>query len=141
MTADPKVSPRPWIWGGVRYDQTNGCWYLSAEDQESNDEVGGLYSGPVGRRMSDPSEGAVLSPYGWECEGIKASALDRAHIVRCVNAHDGLVEALEEARCTVRMVHREFNSDRFTDRYGDGEIATRRLALIDAALAAAKEGA
>ena len=49
-----------------------------------------------------------------------------------------LVGALLQARNTVAMVHREFNSDRFTDRYGDGERATARLAIIDAAIAKAE---
>jgi hypothetical protein len=49
---------------------------------------------------------------------------DAAQIVRCVNAHDGLVEALREARYELR-----------------NELCDDLLARIDAALAAAKEGA
>lgn len=134
MTADPKVSPRPWIWGDARCDTANGGWYLCAADPESNDEVGGLYSGPVGRRMSDPSEGKVLSPYGWECEGIMASALDRAHIVRCVNAHDGLVEALE-------LILHSFDDGPPSMQAVRLDDACKNAQAVLAALAAAKEGA
>lgn len=49
-----------------------------------------------------------------------------------------MLAALYEARATVAMVHSEFNSYNFTDRYGDGPLATERLAIIDAAIAAAE---
>ncbi len=93
MTADPKVSPRPW-----RYRETVVGW---------NERIG-LYDASHGR-IADLNGGA---------ESVVA------HIVRCVNAHDGLVEALREARYELR-----------------NELCDDLLARIDAALAAAKEGA
>ena len=85
MTADPKVSPRPW----------------RVEDGCIVDAEGFLVV------MVGPDDDALFS-----------------HIVRCVNAHDGLVEALREARYELR-----------------NELCDDLLARIDAALAAAKEGA
>lgn len=57
---------------------------------------------------------------------------------RLVGASVDMHAALLAARGTVLMVHQEFNSDRFTDRYGDGPKATERLAIIDAAIAKAE---
>ena len=96
MTADPKVSPRPW-----RYRETVVGW---------NERIG-LYDASHGR-IADLNGGA---------ESVVA------HIVRCVNAHDGLVEALSNARAWIGG--------------GIGPQPKMILAKIDAALAAAKEGA
>jgi hypothetical protein len=72
----------------------------------------------------------------------RIQAVNRSSATRMLIA-DGLtggamLAALYAARATVFMVHQEFNSDRFTDRYGEGPKATERLAVIDAAIAKAE---
>lgn len=103
MTADPKVSPRPWIIrprcdGALDIVNDSGCIAHVTRFESGKFITGGV------------------------------SEANAAHIVRCVNAHDGLVQALEECKAL-------FEEDPHPLTY------TNAYRSILAALAAAKEGA
>ena len=108
MTADPKVSPRPWIIrprcdGALDIVNDSGCIAHVTRFESGKFITGGV------------------------------SEANAAHIVRCVNAHDGLVEALEALSFTFAV-----------EVTAAGHFSDLNMKLIEqarAALAAAKEGA
>ena len=115
MTADPKVSPRPW----------------SYEAKLSGSEN---HHGFVIRYKGSPWAVATVQP-GDE-DGYIGEA-NAAHIVCCVNAHDGLVEALATLIANAELI----GDPRMYSTADCYAVPLDDIEAARAALAAAKEGA
>lgn len=118
MTADPKVSPRPW-----RVDPDHRA---DIQAHDGKDIGTAFHQGVVGMtlRLSGPMS----------AQDDDEGAANAAHIVRCVNAHDGLVEALE-------LVLHSFDDGPPSMQAVRLDDACKNAQAVLAALAAAKEGA
>jgi len=117
VTAEPKVSPRPW-----RVDPA----YRADIQTHDGKEIGTTYN--------QEAVGMVLRLAGiMDAKNYEDGRANAAHIVRCVNAHDGLVDALEALSFTFAV--EVTAAGRFND------LNMKLIEQSRVALAAAKEGA